>query len=141
MRSIALPAALIALTATIAAAPAHAATPITGRWTTADGAGIVTIAPCGATLCGRLTTILKHEPGRPTTDVANKDPALRSRPVLGLPILTGFTDAGSDWRGQIYDPRNGKTYKSIVSRNANGTLAVKGCIAFFCQTQTWTAAK
>ena len=46
-----------------------------------------------------------------------------------------------DANGTIYDPRNGKTYKSIVSKNADGTLAVKGCIAFFCQTQKWTPAR
>ncbi|MEO7470189.1 MAG: DUF2147 domain-containing protein, partial [Sphingobium limneticum] len=28
-----------------------------------------------------------------------------------------------------------------VSRNANGTLKVQGCIAFFCKTQTWTAVR
>jgi uncharacterized protein (DUF2147 family) len=66
---------------------------------------------------------------------------LRTRPILGMPILSGFVDKGNDWRGTIYDPRNGKTYKSIVSKNTDGTLAVKGCIAFFCQTQKWTPAR
>ena len=53
----------------------------------------------------------------------------------------GGTRVLDDWRGTIYDPRNGKTYKSIVSKNTDGTLAVKGCIAFFCQTQKWTPAR
>ena len=127
--------------ALLAPAVASAATPIAGRWTTADGSGIVTVGPCGGTVCGRLTTILKSQPGAAKTDVNNSDPALRSRPILGMPILSGFADKGNDWRGTIYDPRNGKSYKSIVSRNADGTLNVKGCIAFFCQTQKWTPAK
>lgn len=133
-------ASLIAATL-LAPAAAVAATPIAGRWTTADGSGIVTVGPCGGTVCGRLTQILKSQPGAPKTDVANSDPALRTRPILGMPILSGFVDKGNDWRGTIYDPRNGKTYKSIVSKNADGTLAVKGCIAFFCQTQKWTPAR
>jgi uncharacterized protein (DUF2147 family) len=133
-------ASLIAATL-LAPAAAVGATPITGRWTTADGSGIVTVGPCGGTVCGRLTQILKSQPGAPKTDVANSDPALRTRPILGMPILSGFVDKGNDWRGTIYDPRNGKTYKSIVSKNADGTLAVKGCIAFFCQTQKWTPAR
>jgi uncharacterized protein (DUF2147 family) len=99
------------------------------------------VGPCGGTVCGRLTQILKSQPGAPKTDVANSDPALRTRPILGMPILSGFVDKGNDWRGTIYDPRNGKTYKSIVSKNTDGTLAVKGCIAFFCQTQKWTPAR
>jgi uncharacterized protein (DUF2147 family) len=133
-------ASLIAATL-LAPAAAVAATPIAGRWTTADGSGIVTVGPCGGTVCGRLTQILKSQPGAPKTDVANSDPALRTRPILGMPILSGFVDKGNDWRGTIYDPRNGKTYKSIVSKNTDGTLAVKGCIAFFCQTQKWTPAR
>jgi uncharacterized protein (DUF2147 family) len=120
---------------------ALAATPITGRYLTADGAGIVTIGSCGDGVCGRLTTILKSKPGAPTTDVNNSDPALQKRAILGIPILSGFTDAGKDWRGRIYDPRSGKTYKSIVARDADGKLNVKGCIAFLCQTQVWTPAR
>ncbi|KQT31769.1 hypothetical protein ASG29_07590 [Sphingomonas sp. Leaf412] len=122
-------------------AAAQAATPISGRWLTEDGSGVVTIGPCGATTCGRLTQILKSQPNAPKTDVANSNPALRSRPIQGIAILSGFADKGKDWRGTIYDPRNGKSYKSIVARSPDGSLAVKGCIAFFCQTQRWTPAR
>ena len=102
---------------------------------------MIEVARCGDKLCGRLVRILKAAPGAPTTDVNNSDPALRSRPILGMPILSGFADAGSDWRGRIYDPRNGKSYKSIVSKNGDGSLKVQGCIAFFCQTQVWKPAR
>lgn len=122
----------------LVAAPAQAAAPIAGHWLVADGSGVVEIARCGAATCGRLVRIVKAAPGAPKTDVNNRDPALRRRPILGLPILTGFTDAGADWRGTIYDPRNGKSYRSILFRNEDGSLAVKGCIAVFCQTQRWT---
>jgi len=122
------------------AVPALAATPIAGRYVTEDGSGVIEIGRCGATVCGKLVRILKSEPNAPKTDVNNSDAALRSRPILGIPILSGFTDAGKDWRGRIYDPRNGKTYKSIVSRNGDGTLKVQGCIAFLCQTQLWKPA-
>ncbi|MEG8040523.1 DUF2147 domain-containing protein [Sphingomonas sp. LR60] len=135
-----LPAALALLAAAVPAT-AFAATPIAGRYVTEDGAGVITVGPCGSVTCGKLTTILKKRPGAPDTDVNNSDASLRTRPVLGMPILSEFKDAGKDWRGKIYDPRNGKTYKSIVAKNADGTLAVKGCIAFFCQTQTWRPAK
>jgi len=127
--------------AVLATTPALAATPIAGRYLTGDGAGVVEVARCGDKVCGRLVRILKVRPGAPTTDVNNSDPALRSRPILGMPILSGFADAGSDWRGRIYDPRNGKSYKSIVSKNADGSLKVQGCIAIFCQTQVWTPAR
>lgn len=122
------------------AVPALAATPIAGRYLTEDGAGVIEVGRCGASVCGKLVRILKSQPNAPKTDVNNTDPALRSRPILGMPILAGFADAGSDWRGRIYDPRNGKTYKSIVTKNADGSLKVQGCIAIFCQTQVWKPA-
>ena len=132
-----LPLAILAL----AAAPAHAAQPIAGRYLTEDGAALVEVAPCGGAVCGRIARVLKARAGAAATDVNNTDAALRTRPIVGLPILTGFTDKGKDWRGSIYDPRNGKTYKSIVSRNGDGTLKVQGCIAFICRTQTWRPAR
>lgn len=122
------------------AMPAIAASPIAGRYVTQDGAALIEVGRCGPTTCGRLVKILKATPGAPATDVNNSDSALRKRPIVGLPILSGFTDRGADWRGHIYDPRNGKTYKSIVSRNGDGSLKVQGCVAFICRTQTWKPA-
>ena len=132
--------ALAALTTAIAL-PAYAAQPVIGRWATVEAKAIVHIAQCGKSLCGKIEKILKPTPGRPNTDVENADPALRSRPLVGLPLLTGFGDAGSHWKGTIYDPESGKSYTSKISRNADGTLKVQGCIAFFCKTQTWTAVR
>ena len=132
--------AAAALLVTASATGAQAAQPITGRYVVEDGTALVEVARCGSALCGRIARVLKPRPKAATTDVNNRDAGLRSRPILGLPILTAFTDAGDDWRGRIYDPRNGKTYKSIVTREANG-LKVQGCIAFICQTQRWRAAR
>ena len=132
--------ALAALTTAITL-PAYAAQPVIGRWATVEAKAIVHIAQCGKSLCGKIEKILKPTPGRPNTDVENADPALRSRPLVGLPLLTGFGDAGSHWKGTIYDPESGKSYTSKISRNSDGTLKVQGCIAFFCKTQTWTAVR
>ena len=78
---------------------AAATTPVTGRWKTEDGKAIVTIAPCGKAICGHVTRILAAAPKGPLTDIYNPDPALRKRPILGLPILTGFTADGDAWKG------------------------------------------
>lgn len=132
---------LLAVTALSLAAPAAAATPITGRWLTEDGSATVTIGPCGAATCGRITRVIKGPPTGPAVDRNNPNPKLRTRPIEGLAVLTGFTDAGADWRGRIYDPKSGKTYKSILLREADGRLKVQGCIAFLCRTQRWTAVR
>lgn len=119
----------------------HAAEPVTGRWVTEGGKALVEIAPCGKTLCGKIARVLRPVPGKPQNDVNNPDARLRDRPIVGLSILTGFTAAGAEWKGSIYDPERGKTYRSVLQRNADGTLNVKGCIAVFCQSQTWKPAR
>lgn len=136
-----LPFIAAAAVATLAAMPAQAAQPITGRWATVDGKAIVQIAPCGREVCGKIEKIVKPTPGRPQTDIKNPDPALRSKPLTGLSLLSGFREDGDIWKGTIYDPESGKSYTSKVSRNGNGTLKVQGCIAFFCKTQTWTPVR
>jgi len=131
-------AAAAALLAAVGAAAAPA--PVAGRWLTLEGKAIVEIAPCGAQLCGRIVKVLKPRPGGPSVDANNPDPAKRSRPIEGIAILSNFSPAGDRWKGQIYDPESGRTYRSELTRNA-GTLHVKGCWSFFCKTQDWTLAR
>ena len=133
--------AALALAAPALAAPAFAAAPIAGRWVTVEGDSVVTIGPCGATICGRITTFLRRPSTPNPLDVNNPDPALRRRPILGMAVLSGFADKGKDWRGRIYDPRSGRNYKSIVSRQPDGSLKVQGCVAFLCRTQVWQPAR
>lgn len=124
-----------------AASPAFAAQSVAGRWVTEDGKALVEIVPCGNALCGKIARILKPTPGKPQTDANNPDAKLRSRPLVGLPILTSFSPSGAEWKGSIYSPEEGKTYRSVLQRNADGTLKVKGCIMVFCKAQTWRPAR
>lgn len=132
---------LIPLALLLWATTAHAAQPINGRWITQEGDALVEIGACGASTCGRIARVLRARPNAPTTDVNNGDAALRRRPIVGLPVLTDFREDGDAWRGRIYDPRSGRTYRSVVRRNPDGTLRVQGCIAVICRTQTWRAAR
>lgn len=123
----------------VAAGAAATPAPITGRWLTEGGKAVVEIAPCGAQLCGHIARVLKYTPGKPRTDVHNTDASLRGRPIEGITILTGFTADDDRWRGRIYDPESGRTYRSELV-NAGNTLDVKGCIGPFCRRQTWARA-
>lgn len=124
--------------ALLAASPVAAAEPVSGSWVTATRDGIVRIGPCGTEVCGRLAKFLVPPPqGIDQRDVNNPETALRSRKLLGLPVLTGFKQDGALWRGTIYDPKSGKSYRSILRRRDAETLEVKGCIGPFCQTQVW----
>ena len=129
------------LAALLLASPALAADPVQGRWITEEKDAVITIAPCGAKLCGRITKFLVAPPqGLDQRDVNNKDASKRSRKLLGMPVLTGFVEDGDEWRGTIYDPKSGKTYRSILQRKGSNQLTVKGCLGPFCQTQTWRKA-
>jgi uncharacterized protein (DUF2147 family) len=124
------------------AAPALASGSINGDWVTQDGDAIVKIGKCGNTVCGRIHKYLVTPPnGVGQRDVNNPDKKLRSRKLLGTAVLTGFKLDGKTWRGRIYDPKTGKSYRSEVNLQSPSKLKVKGCIAFICQGQNWTRAK
>lgn len=114
-----------------------------GLWLTEAGTGTVRISDCGpgpmeGTPCGVVETADIPE-GEPTTDVNNEDPTLRDQPIVGLTMLDGFERSKDKWKkGRIYNPEDGKSYKSVLERENSETLKVKGCIAFLCQTQRWT---
>lgn len=131
--------ALLAL-ATLSVAASAAPAPVTGRWLTVEGKALVDISPCGSTLCGRITRVLKPRPGGPAVDANNPDAALRTRPIAGILILSDFKPSDDRWKGRIYDPESGRTYRSELIRTS-GTLKVKGCIGPFCRMQEWTAAR
>lgn len=126
---------------------AHAASAqsATGWWLDQSGRAGILIAPCaGGTLCGEIKwlRIPLNDAGHRKTDIHNVDPALRPRLLCGLPMLGGFTPNGAGgWRGGwIYDPESGKTYKSVMSLAADGTLHVRGYIGIplLGRSAVWT---
>ncbi len=132
--------AVIALALPVSAWAAPAS--INGRWMTQARDAIVEIGPCGATTCGRIVKFLVTPPGgADQKDTNNKDANLRTRKILGMAVVYGLKASGSGWGGTIYDPKSGKTYRSVVTLLKNGNLSVKGCIGPFCQGQTWTPSK
>ncbi len=133
-------AAIAALT--LGSTGATAAETITGRWVTAEKNAVVHIARCGKALCGRIDKFLIQPAGGANQrDVNNPDPAKRARKLLGTAILSSLREDSGVWRGQIYDPKTGRTYTSEVRRNASGALEVKGCLGPLCQTQVWQKAR
>ncbi len=132
--------ALLPLFAGSAAAAAPAG--IEGLWLTDDHKGQVRIGPCGHALCGTIAKVADTSGNAPKTDIHNPDPHLRSRPILGLPVLSGFQGSGGSWRGgHAYDPKSGKSYRSTLDLDPDGSLKVSGCILFICETQRWTRVR
>lgn len=132
---------LTCLAAMLIAQPLAAADPITGRWITEEKDAVIQIGSCGASLCGKIAKFLVAPPqGVNQRDVNNSDPAKRSRKLLGMSVLTGFSEESDLWRGEIYDPKSGKSYRSVIRRKSANVLEVKGCVGPFCQTQIWRKA-
>ncbi|MDB5445412.1 MAG: hypothetical protein JWQ97_729 [Phenylobacterium sp.] len=143
MKRLVMLAAVLALTA----GRAVAADPAEGEWLVQDGEARVRIAPCPGRadrLCGVVVWLKapRDETGQPKHDAHNPDASLRSRPIIGLPLIRDFNAAGGGrWEGgKIYDPKTGRTYAAKLRVGGDGTLKVDGCVIMFCQTQTWTRA-
>ncbi len=119
----------------IAATPAIQQNPV-GEWRVADGSAHVRIVDCGSALWGVVSW--EETPGR---DTRNPDPALRTRPTLGMPVLLDMTPARKPdrWTGHVYNADNGRTYAASIEMRGPDTLRVQGCtLRFLCGGENWT---
>lgn len=120
------------------ASPALSAEP-TGEWLVEDGVARVRVEKCADKFWG----VISWEKAPGGQDTNNPDPAKRTRPTLGMPILLGMTTAASEpntWEGEIYNSRNGKTYSARIMLKQPDMLRVEGCLVggFLCGGQNWT---
>jgi uncharacterized protein (DUF2147 family) len=116
-----------------------------GVWMDEDGEAWIEVAPCQDKLCGRIVWLKEplDENGQPQTDKNNPDPALQSRPILGLTIMAGLQPNAerSYLEGQVYNAENGKIYEVYLTPKGS-TMDVEGCLMkYICLSQTWTRIK
>jgi uncharacterized protein (DUF2147 family) len=117
---------------------------IIGRWVPLEQDSIIDIYLCGDEVCGRIVKLDEpmDDSGEAKVDLNNRDEALRGRPILGMELLTGFSSkkAGSYRGGRIYNPRDGKLYKAILTLLDDGTLKIRGYVGVpaLGQTQVWS---
>lgn len=122
---------LAGLPAARAARPTPAPQPdqVQGNWATEGGDGVIAVAPCAdsAALCGRIVGI-RRPPGVPV-------PAR-----CGVVILRNQQPAeDGSWRGNVFDPRSGRTFGAQMWLDDAGNLRVRGFLLspLLGQTQTW----
>jgi uncharacterized protein (DUF2147 family) len=110
----------------------------TGEWRVKDGTADIRVVNCGGAMWGVIAWT-KGGPANTDTDKNNPDPALRNRPVLGLPILLNMQPSEGKWEGEVYNAENGKTYSSNISLVSPDVLAIEGCVlGFLCGGENWT---
>ena len=133
---------ILVAAALLSAATSALAEEILGLWDAGDSH--VEIYACGDLLCGRIAELDEplDEDGKEKLDKNNSEPALQSRPLLGMDLIAGFVRAGKKkWEdGTIYDPRDGKTYKCVMKLQRDGTLKVRGYVGIplLGKTVVWT---
>jgi uncharacterized protein (DUF2147 family) len=67
---------------------------------------------------------------RQSRDVNNPDPALRRRPLCGLPVIEGLKarNPGRWVHGSAYSPEDGNAYDLSLSQQEEGTLVMKASV-------------
>jgi uncharacterized protein (DUF2147 family) len=135
----------IAIWAALLAAPAaraQGAGDATGTWLTQAGDARVRVSKCGSGICGVIVGLkdpIDPATGKPQVDDKNPNPALKKRPMIGLPLFSGMRPtAPGKWSGQIYNADDGSTYASNVSVTGADTLRVEGCVGALCGGENWT---
>jgi uncharacterized protein (DUF2147 family) len=125
-----------------------------GVWLTESGVAQVKIEPCAdpkyGPLCGSIVGLInpKGPDGQVVApevanDFRNENPALRSRKVIGMPLIWGFkktNDPNVFEEGQIYNGEDGKMYSANIALEADGRLKLRGYAGtpLFGKTQYWT---
>ncbi len=118
---------------------------IVGVWKTGEGNAMVRIYKNGEKYQGKVVWLkepIDPETGKPKQDKNHPDEANRTRPVLGMINIWGFSYKDKNlWDdGNIYDPKNGSTYSCTIKMINPNTLEVRGYIgvSIIGRTDNWT---
>jgi uncharacterized protein (DUF2147 family) len=115
-----------------------------GNWTLADGRVTVKVVACNTTqVCANIIKLDKptNADGTPKLDLKNKNASLRSRRLIGMPVIQGMVAVSSNtWKGQIYSSDDGANYGATAVVNGDH-LDVKGCWFVFCKDLNFVRSK
>lgn len=138
----------------VLASPGDAGEALEGVWLT-QAKSEITVSPCPDDFCGNISKIVVPDAiykankkeidsigATNFTDLMNKDPNLRSRPIMGLQILTLHPnkDKPNIFDGQIYNPQDGNTYSGYIEVLGPDKIRLNGCILYniICKGEEWT---
>lgn len=120
---------------------------IVGQWKTIDDEtkkerSIVEIYKVGDRYSGKIIKLqrkLDDDPD-PVCDACNPDDSRYLQKIIGMEIIQNmaFDKSSNEYvDGTILDPESGSEYQCKLWLSEEGTLKVRGYIAFFYRTQTW----
>jgi uncharacterized protein (DUF2147 family) len=114
-----------------------------GIWKLTSGAVTVKVIRCGKNICANIVDLAsKNYPdGTPLRDALNPNKSLRSRPVMGLPVISGMTQTGENtYKGYIYNADDGGSYRATATLT-DKTMVLKGCWIVFCRDSNFVRVK
>lgn len=124
---------------------------ILGSWKTEEDDSILEFFRCGEKICGKIVWLKqpnymnnKDGPvGKTKVDRKNPNPALRTRPILGLQVMKGLTArANRRWvNGTCYDPETGKSYKCKMKLASPNRLELRGYIGISLIGRNYTLTR
>lgn len=104
---------------------------ILGVWATSSNKAHIQIFKLKGKYYGKIIWLKNpNDPitGTPKVDKRNPVAGLRNQSILGLVVLRDFKYNNDEWTaGKIYNPEDGKEYKSYIKLNKN-ELSVRGYV-------------
>ena len=111
-------------------------TALEGYWRNPSGSVIISIAPCGEAMCGRVQW---------ASDKALADARKNGTdPLIGVELLSDFVPKGENrWKGRLFVPDLKRTSKAEVRQLGPDQVKVKGCAVgrLVCKSQVWTRSQ
>lgn len=119
---------------------------LVGKWLSPHKRNQVQIYKQGNKYYGKVVWMLEPNnlaTGKPKLDAENPNQSLRTRPVVGLVIMSGLEYKGKNvWGGgEIYNPDDGRTYGCEVTMRGPSTLDMRGYLTsmpLIGRTKTWS---
>ncbi len=113
---------------------------IEGYWLAGEGNTIVQFVQIDiGAFQGKIVWLKEKvdKEGNSFRDEKNPDELLRSREILGLPIVERADYENDTWIGKIYSVKNGRTVNAIFRLQGDDKLEVRVNYRGFKRTQTW----
>ena len=114
------------------AAPDSAQPSVLGQWRSPGGNSIISIAACGASLCGTVAW---------ASAKAKQDSSKVIDHLVGTQLLTALQqDRKGVWRGKLFIPDKNMRVTAKIERVSDQQLKVSGCAAgrALCKSALWT---
>jgi uncharacterized protein (DUF2147 family) len=126
---IATAAPLSILFALMAQPTSHA--PIEGFWKNPIGSAIISVAPCGNALCGKVVWASAR---------GQREVARTTSHVVGTTVLTNVKPKGTGWAGRLFIPDDNIHVSAKLQLLSATQLKLTGCglAGLICRSQIWT---